>query len=75
MNQNYLVIGCIAQFCIDLKEYLYQIKIIVNTKVYNMEVGSKNLIIVYYRIHRKNNPCFKMYYEICGEYKPLEVKQ
>ena len=47
MNQNYLVIGCIAQFCIDLKEYLYQIKIIVNTKVYNMEVGSKNLSIVY----------------------------
>ena len=45
MNQNYAVIGCIPQFCIDLKEFTEKIKITVNTKGYDMEVGSKNLSI------------------------------
>ena len=43
MNQNYAVIGCIPQFCIDLKEFTEKIKITVNTKGYDMELGSKNL--------------------------------
>ena len=45
MNQNYAVIGCILQFCIDLKEFIEKIKIIVNTKEYDMELESKNLSI------------------------------
>ena len=32
-------------FCIDLKEFTEKIKIIVNTKGYDMELGSKNLNI------------------------------
>ena len=44
-NQNYAVIGCILQFCIDLKEFIEKIKIIVNTKEYDMELESKNLSI------------------------------
>ena len=45
MNQNYAIIGCIPQFCIDIKEFTEKIKIIVNTKGYDMELGSKNLSI------------------------------
>ena len=45
MNQNYAVIGCIPQFCIDLKEFTEKIKITINTKGYDMELGSKNLSI------------------------------
>ena len=46
MNQNYAVIGCIPQFCIDLKEFTEKIKITINTKGYDMEPGSKNLSII-----------------------------
>ena len=46
MNQNYAVIGCIPQFCIDLKEFTEKIKITINTKGYDMELGSKNFSIV-----------------------------
>ena len=45
MNQNYKVIGCIPQFCIDLREFTEKIKITINTKGYDMEPGSKNLSI------------------------------
>ena len=45
MNQNYVVLGCIPQICIDLEEFTKKIKIIVNTKGYDMELGSKNLSI------------------------------
>ena len=45
MNQNYAVISCIPQFCIDLKEFTKKIKIIVNTKCYDMELGNKKLSI------------------------------
>ena len=45
MNQNYVIISCIPQFCIDLKEFIEKIKITVNTKGYDMELGSKNLSI------------------------------
>ena len=45
MKQNYAIIGCIPQFCIDIKEFTEKIKIIVNTKGYDMELGSKNLSI------------------------------
>ena len=45
MNQNYIVIGCIPQFCIDLKEFTEKIKITINTKGYDMELGSKNFSI------------------------------
>ena len=45
MNQNYAIIGCIPQFCIDIKEFTEKIKIIINTKGYDMELGSKNLSI------------------------------
>ena len=45
MNQNYAVIGYIPQFCIDLKEFTEKIKITINTKGYDMELGSKNLSI------------------------------
>ena len=44
MNQNYAVIGCIPQFCIDLKEFTEK-KNNVNTNGYDMELGSKNLSI------------------------------
>ena len=43
MNQNYAVIGCIPQFCIDLREFTEKIKITINTK--DMEFGSKNLSV------------------------------
>ena len=33
MNQNYAVIGCIPQFCIDIKEFIEKIKITVNTRL------------------------------------------
>ena len=46
MNQNYAVIGYILQFCIDLKEFTEKIKITVNTKGYDIELGSKNLSII-----------------------------
>ena len=46
MNQNYEVISCIPQFCIDLREFTEKIKITINTKGYDMEVGSKNLSVV-----------------------------
>ena len=45
MNQNYAVIGYIPQFYIDRKEFIEKIKIIVNTKGYDIELGSKNLSI------------------------------
>ena len=45
MNQNYVVLGCIHLICIDLEEFTKKIKIIVNTKGYDMELGSKNLSI------------------------------
>ena len=45
MNQNYAVIGCIPQFCIDLREFTKKIKITINTKGYDMELGSKNLSV------------------------------
>ena len=45
MNQNYAVIGCIPQFCIDLREFTEKIKITINTKGYDMELGSKNLSV------------------------------
>ena len=45
MNQNYVVIDCIPQFCIDLREFIEKIKIIINTKGYEMKLGSKNLSI------------------------------
>ena len=45
MNQNYVVIGCIPQFCIDLREFNEKIKITINTKGYDMELGSKNLSV------------------------------
>ena len=32
MNRNYAVIGCIPQFCIDLREFSKKIKITINTK-------------------------------------------
>ena len=32
MNQNYAVIGCISQFCLDLREFTEKIKITINTK-------------------------------------------
>ena len=35
----------ITQFCIDLKEFIEKIKITVNIKGYDMELGSKNLSI------------------------------
>ena len=34
MNQNYAIIGCIPQFCIDLREFTKKIKITINTKGY-----------------------------------------
>ena len=45
MNQNYAVLGYIPQFCIDLKGFIEKIKITINTKGYDMELGSKNLSI------------------------------
>ena len=45
MNQNYAVIGCIPQFCMDLREFTEKIKITINTKGYDMELGSKNLSV------------------------------
>ena len=44
MNQNYVVIGCIPQFRIDLKEFTEKIKITVNTKGYDMELEVRTLI-------------------------------
>ena len=45
MNQSHVVIGCIAQFPIYLKEFIEKIKIIVNAKGYDMELDNKNLNI------------------------------
>ena len=45
INQNYVVICCIPQFCIDLMEFTEKIKITINTKGYDMEFGSKNLSV------------------------------
>ena len=36
----------IPQFCIDLKEFTKKVKITINTKGYDMELGSKNLSII-----------------------------
>ena len=36
----------IPQFCIDLKEFTEKVKITINTKGYDMELGSKNLSII-----------------------------
>ena len=36
MNQNYAVICCIPQFCIDLREFTEKIKITINTKGYDV---------------------------------------
>ena len=43
INQNYAIISCIPQFCIDLREFIEKIKITINTKGYDMELGSKKL--------------------------------
>ena len=45
MNQNYAIIGCIPQLYIDPKEFTETIKITINNKDYDMELGSKNLSI------------------------------
>ena len=55
MNQNYAIIGCIPQFCIDLQEFTEKIKIIINTKGYDMELGSKNLNIAIRFIRKTTN--------------------
>ena len=36
----------IPQFCIDLKEFTEKVKITINTKGYDMELGSNNLSII-----------------------------
>ena len=47
MNKNYAVIGCIPQFCIDLREFTEKIKITINTKGYDMDVKpEKNSIFL-----------------------------
>ena len=43
MNQNYAVIGCIPQFCIDLKEFTEKIKITVNSKGFYILLPYHNL--------------------------------
>ena len=45
MNQIYAIIGCIPQFCIDFREFTEKIKITINTKGCDMELGSKNLSV------------------------------
>ena len=55
MNQNYAVIGCIPQFCIDLREFTKKIKITINTKGYDMELGSKNLSVAIEFIEKTTN--------------------
>ena len=55
MNQNYVVIGYIPQFCIDLREFTEKIKITINTKGYDMEFGSKNLSVTIRFIGKTTN--------------------
>ena len=55
MNQNYVFIGFIPQFCIDLREFIEKIKITINTKGYDMELGSKNLSVAIEFIGKTTN--------------------
>ena len=45
----------IPQFCIDLKEFTEKVKITINTKGYDMELGSKNLSIAIGFIRKTTN--------------------
>ena len=55
MNQNYEVIGCIPQFCIDLKKFIEKIKITKNIKGYDMKLESKNLSITIWFVGKTIN--------------------
>ena len=65
MNQNYIVIGCIPQFYIDIREFTEKIKITINTKGYDIEPDCKNLSITIGFIGKTTNAFkFKMHDEI-----------
>ena len=55
MNQNHAIIGCLPQFCIDLKKFIEKIKITKNIKGYDMKLESKNLSITIWFVGKTIN--------------------
>ena len=76
MNQNYAVIGCIPKFSVDLKKFTKKkMKLTINTKGYDMELGSKNLSITIGFIGKITNALsLKCMMEFDDIVKPLEVR-